>query len=388
MNLVLTLVFSLSLLTAFFAMVGYPLLLKLLDWLIKPDPIAKDTSYEPTVTYMIVAHNEEKVIKDKLLNSLQIEYPSDKLEVLVAADNCTDATCEIVKEFSREHPEMKLTLYQTKERKGKTNAQNEAQKLVTSELLVMTDANSMVKADAVRELVTSFSSDDIVYVCGKLVYNNSDNLTADSESSYWDIDLAMRDIESRFKTITAGNGALYACRNDSYIDFPSAHCHDSSMPYEYAIRGKRCLFEPKAVAVEKAGENDSDEFGRKVRMNRIIPRTLANGFKILNVFKYGYFSLFFFGHRICRYSLWIAHLAAFIAPMIGGILGNVFWLSVLAAEIVAYALAVVARVMKPKSKLLRLWGYYVMTVAAQLVGVFRVIVGKSNGTWEKAESTR
>ena len=197
-----------------YAMVGYPIVLKLLDKILKPSEHKQDLTYEPTVSYMIVAHNEEKVIADKLINATEVDYPFDKFQIIVASDNSTDKTNEIVSNFITEHPELSITLYCSKEHKGKTNAQNEAQKIASGEILVMTDANTMLKPDAIRELVSYFTSEDIAYVSGKLEYSNSlDNATSASESTYWDLDLTMRDIESRIKTITAGNGALYACRN-------------------------------------------------------------------------------------------------------------------------------------------------------------------------------
>lgn len=375
-----------------YAMVGYPVLLKLLDKILRPKENARDKSYEPSVTYMIAAHNEENVIEKKLENALAVSYPADKLQIIVASDNSTDATNQIVTDFIVAHPESNIILYCSKEHKGKTNAQNEAQKIATGEILVMTDANTMVKSDAIQELVSYFTSDDIVYVSGKLEYSNADtSATSQSESAYWDIDLSMRDVESRIKTITAGNGALYACRNKEYIDFAPIHCHDIIMPYTYSKMGKRALFNPNAIAVEKAGETDSDEFKRKVRMNRDILTMLKWGFTVMNPFKYGWFSFFYFGHRTCRYLLWLAHIVLLIstaalcfASGIIGILGIAFT----ALQILFFVLAGIEMGCKTNLKILHIVGYYGMTVYAQIIGVWRIITGKAKPTWEQAQSTR
>ena len=153
-------------------MFGYRLSLVVIDKL-KKNRIVQKTNKKYTVTVMIVAHNEEQVIIDKLMNVINNDYPKEKIRYLVASDNSDDRTNQIVQDFISKHPELDIMLYITKEHKGKTNAQNEAQKMVATEILVMTDANSMFEENAISELVSSFSEEEIVYVCGKLQYINS-----------------------------------------------------------------------------------------------------------------------------------------------------------------------------------------------------------------------
>ena len=287
-------VFWICVFVIFWANIGYPISIILLDKILKKKKLPKKLNYEPSVTIMIVAHNEEKVIKEKLENVLNLDYPKEKLEILISSDNSTDATNYIVKEFIDNHKERKIVLYEVKERKGKTNAQNEAAKLVKNEILIMTDANSMLKQNAVKELVSSFYDDTIAYVTGRLCYVNSkDNDTSKAENTYWDLDTKIRDIESRIQTITAGNGALYACKTKEYYDFEPIQCHDSSMPLYYALKQKRAIANHEAIAYEKAGENIQDEFKRKVRMNRIILSSILPDIKILNIFKYKWFTFLF-----------------------------------------------------------------------------------------------
>lgn len=382
-------VFCICAIIIFYAMIGYPCLLKFINAIKKPMPIKKDRSLLPIVSYMIVAHNEEKVIKDKLNNTLELDYPVDKFQIIVASDKSTDATNSIVNTFIDEHPERNIVLYNTVEHKGKTNAQNEAQKIATGEILVMTDANTIIEKNAIRELVSCFVSKDIVYVCGKLEYINTDeNATSKSEATYWDLDLSMRDIESRIHTITAGNGALYACRNKEYIDFNPISCHDSIMPYTYSKAGKRAIFNPDAIAKEKAGETDSDEFKRKVRMNRDILSMLKLGFGVLNIFKYRWFALFYFGHRTCRYSLWWAHILLLLSAGILAVEGYIFGTVMTILQLIFWCLAIIANVKHSHNRILHLIGYYGMTVFAQFVGVINILTGKAKPVWQKAESTR
>ncbi|HFR3365731.1 TPA: glycosyltransferase, partial [Streptococcus suis] len=368
----------------FWANIGYPASMIFLDKIIKKTN-EKLTDYEPTVTVMVVAHNEEGVIADKLMNLLQLDYPKDKLNILVTSDNSTDRTNEIVNEFVLKYQQ--IYLYQVEKRQGKTNAQNEASKLVKSEILVMTDANAMLKHDAINELVSSFTN-NVAYVTGKLDYiNQNESLTSKSESTYWDLDTRIRDIESRFQTITAGNGAIYAVRTEDYVDFDPIMSHDSAMPLYFNLLGKRAVANHKAIAYEKAGENDGDEFKRKIRMARITLHFILPSIKILNVFKYKWFTYFYLGHRTSRYLLWLNHIIALLFSIILASNGVVYILA-LVTQTLIYLLVACKFLFKINDKILNFISYYCITILAQFVGVTKTVLGKNKPFWEKAESTR
>lgn len=388
MELLFKILFYISTFVIVWAMVGYPISLKIIGRIYKSRKLQKDYNHQPTVTVMVVAHNEEKVILEKLHNIIELDYPKDKIEFLISSDNSTDRTNEIVKNFIAIHSEYNIRLYEVKARMGKTNAQNEAQKTVETEYLVMTDANSMMDTNAVKELMAAFTSDDIAYVSGRLsIVNQEASDVSNAEASYWDSDLAAREIEGRIQTITAGNGALYACRTKDYYDFNPIQCHDSAMPPLYALEGKRAIANHDAIAYEKAGEVIEDEFGRKVRMNRIILKHILPDIRILNVFKYGWFSYFYFGHRTCRYLLWISHLLLLVSS---ALLIRESWIYSVAflGQTLFYLLALLRAVTKSQNKYLTLIYYYTVTIIAQWVGVYRILTGKAKPFWEKAESTR
>ncbi|QVY61296.1 glycosyltransferase family 2 protein [Cytobacillus gottheilii] len=388
MELLYKILFYISGFIILWAMLGYPVSLKFIAKLFKDRSLKKDYSRQPTVTVMVVAHNEEKVILDKLYNIIELNYPQEKIEFLIASDNSTDKTNEIVKQFIKEHQELNIRLYEVKARKGKTNAQNEAQKTVTTEYLVMTDANSIMDKDSVIELMAAFTSEDIAYVSGRLSFVNQDSSdVSNAEASYWDSDLATREIEGRIQTITAGNGALYACRTKDYHDFDPIQCHDSAMPPLYALQGKRAIANHDAIAYEKAGEVIEDEFGRKVRMNRIILKHILPDVRILNVFKYKWFSYFYFGHRTCRYLLWISHLLVFISNALL-LPESLFYKIAFLGQVLFYLLALARVITKSNNKYLTLVYYYCVTILAQWAGVYNILTGKAKPFWEKAESTR
>ncbi len=380
--------FWISAFVIIWAMGGYSASLKVLGKIYKNRKLKKNRSYFPKVSVLIVAHNEENVILDKLNNVLEHDYPKELVEYIIASDFCTDRTNQIVTEFIEAHPEERMILYKSKEHKGKTNAQNEARKLASGEILVMTDANSMFDKAAISELVSCFTEEDVAYVTGKLVYKNADtNSTAFSESSYWERDLTQREIESNICTITAGNGAIYACRNSCYYDFEPIECHDLSMPYYFAKNGMRAIYNPDALAYEKAGETTEDEYKRKVRMNRTILQSVRDGIKVLDVRKYGWFSYFYFGHRTCRYLLWLAHAVVFIISLCKA-KKSLFYKISLYGQSIFYVVAIVNHFAQRTNKFLNMMTYYSMTILAQWKGVINSLTGRSKPVWEKAKSTR
>ena len=386
MSLIICLFFIIAFLI-FFAMIGYPFSLIVLDKVVKHRKINSSNNYVPSVTLMIVAHNEEKVILEKLQNVCLLDYPCDKFNVIISSDNSNDSTNDIVEKFIQENHLNNYLLYKVKERKGKTNAQNEAQKLVKTDILVMTDANSILREDCIKQIVKNFNDLEVAYVTGKLEYYNSNiSSTSKSENTYWNLDLTMRKIESNIQTITAGNGALYAVRNNQYFDIPLIHSHDSYFPQFFSTHGYRCIFEENAIVYEKAGENDKDEYKRKVRMNRTILEDSFKHWNYLNVFKYKWFSFFYFGHRKCRYLLWLNHILLLILNIFLALKSQIFFY-VLIGHLLIYFLGLIG-VLSHKFKICNFIGYYLITIFSQLHGVYNNLTGKAKPFWEKAESTR
>ncbi|MGV2927983.1 glycosyltransferase [Macrococcus capreoli] len=384
---ILKILFKVVLFLIVWPMIGYNYFLILLDKLIKlKDHPRKEQT--PKVSLIIPAHNEEKVILKKLENLMSLDYPNDKIEIIVANDNSNDSTANIVDSFINSNPKFKTRLYNVVERKGKTNAQNEAVKTTDCEILVFTDANSMLDQRAIQELVSSFYDDSIMYVSGDLVYTNAaDNPTSDAENTYWNLDKKIRNIESNLSSITAGNGALYAIRKDLYVEVPLIHSHDSKMPKEAVLRGYKAITNNHAIAYEKAGENDEDEYKRKVRMNRVIFESIFESLFFINIFKYKFFTIQMLSHRTLRYLLAINHILLFIINTIL-VLKNpkLFYKLSLFLQTLFYVFAIIGR-FNP-FKLFKLPYYYCMTLVAQLHGMMNYFTGKRKPFWEKAESTR
>lgn len=379
--------FWISVFFIFYSFIGYPLSLLILKKIIRPRNNYTDLTLRPTISIIIPAHNEEGIIEKKLNNLINLNYPKELLEIIIASDNSTDKTNDIVKRFIEDNKSYNIRLYKVNKRQGKTNAQNEAVKVSKGEILVFSDANAMLDEEAIIHLVSSFTSKDIIYVTGRLKYVNSlEHISSGVESNYWNYDLFMRRVESDIRTITAGNGAIYAIKRSEYIDFDPIRCHDSAMPQYAGLNNKRAIYNEKAVAYEKAGETSQDEFKRKVRMFRGILNTFKSPQKY-NFFKHGWFSYFYFGHRALRYSLFILHIICFISNVLLIKVGGIYWLLFL-AQCVFYLLALSKKIFGFTSKIFYYPYYYCMTLIAQLCGAINQLIGKSKPFWEKAESTR
>lgn len=369
----------------FYAMIGYPITLMILDKIMKRKN-DKDLSYKPFVSIIISAYNEEKVIERKLENITESTYPH--YEVIVANDASSDKTVEICQNFINSHPAYDIKVNTVKNHLGKTNAQDEAVDVAKGEIIVFSDANSMFKADAIDELVSYFTDDDIIYVCGSLIYAKDDDIaSAVAENSYWDMELRMRRIESELATIAAGNGAIYACRKNDYRRYNLVSSHDYEMPLYAGLNHKRALYNPKAIALEKAGQTSKDEFKRKVRMQRRILTNIFTNLRRLNIFEYGWFSFFHFNHKTLRFLQAFNHIVLFIANLAllnEGDFYRVFFL----IQVGFFTLATIGKLTESKSKIFYFPYYYTMMMAAQLKGGYNEATGKSKATWEKAETTR
>lgn len=372
----------------FYAFIGYPMSLFLINNIIKKKNVNIDPTLRPFVSIIIPVYNEKSVIEQKLKNLISLNYPKELIEIIVASDNSTDGTDEIVENFISNNKDYSILLYRVNKRQGKTNAQNEAVRIAKGEILVFSDANAMLDKDSIIHLVSSFTSDDIIYVTGRLKYVNSlENASSEAENRYWNYDLFMRKIESDIKTITAGNGAIYAIRKSEYVDFDPIRCHDSAMPLYAGINNKRAIYNPKVVAYEKAGKTSQDEFKRKVRMFRNILTSIFGTPQKYNIFKYGWFSYFYFGHRTLRYSLFILHTVCFASNAFL-VKENIFYGLTFTMQCIFYLLAICKKVFGFKNKIFYYPYYYTMTLAAQLIGAINQITGKSKPFWEKAETTR
>ena len=225
---------------------GYPLLAAALARL-RPKPVARG-DVTPSVAVIVAAHDEEAVIGGRLENLLALDYPADRLELVVASDASTDGTDEVVTAAAARDERVRLLRVP---RGGKVAAQDLAVAATTAEVVAFSDANTLWSADALRMLVRSFADPDVAYVCGAHTYEGGDG--TNREGVYARFEGFLRAAESQFGSVTAGVGPIYAVRRSDYLELDPRFGHDLALPYRLVRRGRRAVVDPAARRVGEAG---------------------------------------------------------------------------------------------------------------------------------------
>src|SRR3954471_1187017 len=330
----------------------------------------------PAVSLIVPAYDEEDVIAGKVANALALDYPRDRLQVIVASDGSTDATAERARAAG-------ASLVLELPPGGKVAALNAAAEQAAGEILAFSDANSVWARDALRRLVAPFADPGVGYVCGQVRFldPDGDNL----EGAYWRYEMTVREAESALAGVTAGNGAIYAVRRDAYIPLAPSGSHDLSFPFRLAKRRLRSLYAPAARAEEKMVPTIKGEFARKRRM-MVGLWDIVVGEGMLS--PRGYPPLFAFeiaSHRLLRYLSPLLHLAAFVANAL--LLGD-GWLYVLTFVL---QLAFIAAALLGRSVPIapfRIARYYALATASIAAGFWDRLRHGAGGRWEKAQGTR
>ncbi len=371
-------IFWISVALIVYTQAGYPLVLRLLTKVRRRPTLEHPEQVEelPRVSLIIPAYDEAAVIAAKVANALALDYPRDRLEVIVASDGSSDATPELACEAGADQV---LDL----PRAGKIATQNAAVERAGGEILAFSDANSSWAPDALLRLVEPFADLEVGYVCGQVRF--LDPAGDNQEGLYWRYEMSIRELESGLGGVTGGNGAIYALRADSYISLPPGASHDLSLPFELAKRGQRSLYAPRALAEERMVPTLEGEFARKRRMmiglwdivvreGMISPR----GYRPLYAFQIA-------SHRLLRYLTPFLHLAALAANL--ALLGDGWVYRLTFGVQVAVLLAALLGRFYPAAPL-RIARYYVLSTASIPAGLWDRMRRGSPGTWEKAAGTR
>lgn len=368
--------------TAFAAIVythaGYPLLLRVIaggDRAGAPD----EQATLPTVSLIIAAHDEQNVIARKLENALALDYPPELLEVIVASDGSGDRTVEIATATAGLDERVKVL---DLERSGKIKAQDAAADQARGEILAFSDANSYWESDALRALVGRLVDDQVGYVCGELRLLAADG--SNQEGAYWRFESANRVYESRLRSVTAGNGAIYALRREAYLHLDPRTSHDLSFPFNLVKRGWLALYEPAAMASEQPVPSNEGEFARKRRMmSHAWPVIFGGG--MLDPRGYGAVYAFeIFSHRVLRYATPFLHVAVLACNVALLSEGTVYVLT-LAAQAGLLIAAALGRLTGGRPRLLALCQYYVLVTASIAAGLWDWMRRGTPTTWEKAQ---
>ena len=395
MTLYLTVLFWLSVALLFYTHIGYPIVLLILESMgvgskagqirgsrvgsfpsLTADEPDTDENMLPMVSLIIAAYNEEEVIEAKVRNALELEYPRERLEIIVASDGSRDATVELAREAGAD---LVLDL----PRGGKIPAQNAAAGSASGQLLAFSDANSTWKPNALTELLEPFRDPRVGYVCGQVRFVGPDG--GNLEGAYWRYEMKVRELESELAGVTAGNGAIYAVRAERYIPLKPSGSHDLSFPFALAKQGSYSLYRPKAGAEEKVVPSLEGELARKRRMmvglwDIVVGEGMTDirGYSLAYLFEIA-------SHRFLRYLSPAFHLAAFVLNL--ALLGE-GWIyqATLAIQLLILAAAITGRWVPLLP--FRVCRYYLMVTFSIALGFWDRWRNGPPGYWEKAEGTR
>jgi cellulose synthase/poly-beta-1,6-N-acetylglucosamine synthase-like glycosyltransferase len=364
-----------------YAQLGYPLLLGALSRLKRPRALAQRdpaaSAATPSVSLIVAAYDEGAVIGAKVANALALDYPRDRLQVIVASDGSADGT---VSEARLAGADLVLDL----PRGGKIRAQDTAVAQAGGDILAFSDANSSWEPDALTKLVAAFESDPSVgYACGQVRFVNDGG--TNQEGLYWRYEMALRAMESKLGSITAGNGAIYATRREAYIYVDPIMGHDLSFPFNMVKRGWRAVYVPQARASERMVPSIEGEFARKRRMmSHAWPIVLRGGL----LSPRGYpplYLLMMVSHRVLRYGAPFLHVVAFVASAI--LVGaSLVYAVAFCAQLALLAAAVLGGAVRFKPLLVA--RYYVLTTASVAAGLWDWLRHGTPAGWEPADGTR
>jgi len=379
MKIAMEIVFWLSAAALLYTYAGYPLLLFIVSTF-RPLTV-RVGDYQPTVSLIITAYNEELDLAAKLENTLTLDYPHELIEIIVASDCSTDRTDDIVREFAARG----VRLHRQPQRLGKTAAQNAAVERAGGEIVVFSDATTLYQPDVLRILMPNFADSSVGCATGRVVYNDAaTSSVGHGTRSYWSYEFLLKKGESSACSLTGVCGCLYAVRRSAYVPLYHEACSDFIIATKMVEQGLRAVYEPGAVCMEETNQRADKELKARVR---IITQTLSDLWRnraMLNPLISGFYAIQLFSHKVMRYlaplSL-IAMLAAsaWLAPR------STFYVVVCAGQLSVYGAAILAWALERAgwhSPLLGIPQYFVLANIASLIGFYKFLRGERYVRWE------
>ena len=375
----LEIIFWIAVVAIAYTYAGYPLLLMLVSRF-RGKPVLR-REFTPPVTVIIAAYNEERDLAKKLENTLALDYPKSKLEILVTSDCSTDRTDEIVRSFESRG----VRLHRQTERLGKTAAQNAAVEKATGDILLFSDATTHYRPDVLRRMVPSFADESVGSVTGNVIYaHDDDSSVSHGTRSYWNYEFLLKKHESAITSLIGVCGCMYAVRKSAYVPLYHEACSDFLVATTMVRQGLRAVYEPDAVCVEEPNKKGSKELAVRVR---IITQTLADLWRnrdVLNPFRKGFYAVQLLSHKVMRYLVPLFLIAVLITSAFLAF-KNLFYATVFIAQIAFYLAAAASALMVKlgiNSRWLALPQYFVITNVACLIALIKLVRGERYVRWE------
>lgn len=332
----------------------------------------------PQVGVLIAVYNEEPVIRAKAQNCLEIDYPADRVEFLIGLDAPTDSTADLLAQVQSH----RFRVFHFSERRGKLAVLCDLARKTSAEILVLTDANTMLERGAVRNLVRHFADPKVGAVSGEEIRVAAPGADIGAEDLYWRYESAVKILESRLNCSLGGNGAALAVRRSLFNPQKDLIVEDFQVPLEIRFQGHRVAYDPEAVAVEEIAPSFSAQFGRRVRIGAGNYQTLFAHLDYLNP-RYGFLAFSFFSHRVLRWLTPLLLPLGFVCSLFLATRPSCAFLAV--AQVLFYMMAAVGYWLKKKSKPLRLCSgpfHFCSMNLALFLGLLRFLKGQQALAWK------
>lgn len=386
-------IFWISLAIIFYAYIGYGIIIYLLVLIKRTFSKVKDRdpiSFEPEVTLLIAAYNEKDYVDTKMHNTLDLDYPVNKLKILWITDGSTDGTPELLKGYPR------VMVEHQDKRAGKIGAINRGMKLILSPITILCDANTLLGKDSIRRIVHLFSDSKVGCVSGekRIILDDKEAASAAGEGIYWKYESTLKRWDSELNSVVGAAGELFAIRTTLFQDIePDTLLDDFMISMRIAQKGYKIKYDPKAYAAEKASVNVEEELKRKIRISAGGIQSVVRLAALLNIFKYGLLSFQYISHRVLRWTLapicllLILILNVMVVVGENNLVDSVYtW--ILTLQVTFYLLVFVGYFFENRKLHVKVlfipYFFYIMNYAVYR-GFFRYLKSSQTVNWERAK---
>ncbi len=363
----------------FYTYAGYPIFVFLVARIF-PNPV-KSENFEPTVTVLITAYNEEASLSAKIENTLEIDYPHEKLEILVASDGSTDATDQIAESYKAKG----VNLFRQDGRKGKTFTQNGAVSVSTGEIILFSDATTEYSPDVLKKLLPMFADESVGCAAGRLVYVDASNSgVGKGAKSYWNYETFLKQNESDACSLIGASGCLYAVRKEAYEPMYPEACSDFLICTVLYKQGLRSVFVPDAVCFEQTNNKASNETRMRIRVISQTFTDLWRNRSMMNPLKSGFYALQLISHKLLRYAVPL-FLAGLLITSFALSFYSIAFVFIFLAQLIFYGFAFIAWLLERMGKntgILSVCLYFVIANYASVAGFYKFLNGESYASWE------
>ena len=349
-----------------------------------------DSSYEPEVTLFIAAYNEIDYVEAKMKNSLELEYPKEKLNIVWVTDGSNDGTSELLKKYPN------AIVYHSNARNGKIGAMNRGMEFVKTPIVIFSDANTMLGKESVRRIVNKFGDEKVGCVSGekRIINKESDVASGAGEGLYWKYESTLKKWDAELYSVVGAAGELFAIRTKLYRHVEKdTLLDDFVISLRVAQEGYTIQYDPEAYAIENASANVKEELKRKIRISAGGIQSIVRLNNLLNIFKYGTLSFQYISHRVLRWTITPLCLILLI-PVLSliafndGILDNTFYTILFWLQIAFYFAALTGwyfenRAVKIKALFVPYY-FFIMNLSVVL-GFFRYLNNSQSVNWERAK---